>query len=70
MQVAQRWILARLRNRRIFSQANLNAAIRRLAGAMKLRVSREGIGVAKGFALSGGHPGCLQPQGHRLALSQ
>ncbi len=40
VQVAQRWILARLRNRRFFSLAELNAAIRRLLDELNLRVMR------------------------------
>ena len=32
VQVVQRWILARLRNRRFFSLAELNRAIRRTGG--------------------------------------
>lgn len=37
VQVAQRWILARLRNRRFFSLAELNAAIRRLVDELNMR---------------------------------
>ena len=40
MQVAQRWIVARLRNRRFFSLAELNAAIRDLVVALNDRVTR------------------------------
>ena len=40
VQVAQRWILARLRNRRFFSLADLNTAIRRLLDELNMRVMR------------------------------
>ena len=40
VQVAQRWIVARLRHRRFFSLADLNAAIRDLAVALNERVTR------------------------------
>ena len=40
VQVAQRWILARLRNHRFFSLADLNAAIRRLLDELNSRVMR------------------------------
>lgn len=40
VQVAQRWILARLRNRTFFSLEELNAAIREELGRLNARVSR------------------------------
>ena len=40
VQVAQRWIVARLRNRRFFSLAELNAAIRELLDQLNDRVTR------------------------------
>jgi transposase len=40
VQVAQRWILARLRNRRFFSLAEANAAIRKLVDELNMRVMR------------------------------
>ena len=40
VQIAQRWILARLRNHRFFSLAELNVAIRRLLDALNMRVMR------------------------------
>lgn len=40
VQVAQRWILARLRNHRFFSLAELNVAIRRLLDQLNMRVMR------------------------------
>ena len=40
VQVAQRWIVARLRNRRFFSLTELNAAIRELVVALNDRVTR------------------------------
>jgi transposase len=40
VQVAQRWIVARLRNRRFFSLAELNAAIRDLVDRLNDRVTR------------------------------
>lgn len=40
VQVAQRWILARLRNRRFFSLAELNGAIRQLCDELNMRVMR------------------------------
>lgn len=46
VQVAQRWILARLRNRRFFSQAELNAAIRQLRDELNMRVMR-GYGASR-----------------------
>ena len=46
VQVAQRWILARLRNRRFFSLADLNAAIRRLLDELNMRVMR-GYGASR-----------------------
>lgn len=46
VQVAQRWILARLRNRRFFSLADLNAAIRRLLDELNIRVMR-GYGASR-----------------------
>jgi len=39
--VAHRWILARLRNRRLFSLAELNAAIRPLMDDLNARVMRD-----------------------------
>jgi transposase len=41
VQVAQRWILARLRNRRFFSLAELNAAIRPLLDDLNTRIMRD-----------------------------
>lgn len=41
VQVAQRWILARLRNRRFFSLAELNAAIRPLRDDLNMRIMRD-----------------------------
>ncbi len=46
VQVAQRWILARLRNRRFFSLADLNAAIRRLVDELNMRIMR-GYGASR-----------------------
>ena len=46
MQVAQRWILARLRNRQFFSLADLNAAIRRLLDELNMRIMR-GYGASR-----------------------
>jgi transposase len=46
VQVAQRWILARLRNLRFFSLADLNAAIRRLVDELNMRVMR-GYGASR-----------------------
>ncbi len=46
VQVAQRWILARLRNLRFFSLADLNAAIRRLLDELNVRVMR-GYGASR-----------------------
>ena len=46
VQVAQRWVLARLRNRRFFSLAELNAAIRRLLDELNMRVMR-GYGASR-----------------------
>lgn len=46
VQVAQRWVLARLRNRRFFSLADLNAAIRRLVDELNMRVMR-GYGASR-----------------------
>jgi len=40
VQVAQRWILARLRNRRFFILADLNGAIRQLVNELNMRVMR------------------------------
>lgn len=40
MQIAQRWILARLRNQRFFTLAELNQAIRRLVGELNVRPMR------------------------------
>ena len=40
VQIAQRWILARLRNHRFFSLAELNTAIRSLVGALNARQMR------------------------------
>lgn len=40
VQIAQRWILARLRNQRFFSLAKLNQAIRRLVGELNARPMR------------------------------
>ena len=40
VQIAQRWIVARMRNRRFFSLAELNAAIRELADQLNDRVTR------------------------------
>jgi transposase len=41
VQVAQRWILARLRNQRFFSLAELNAAIRPLLDELNMRIMRD-----------------------------
>lgn len=46
VQVAQRWILARLRNRRFFSLPELNVAIRRLVDELNMRVMR-GYGASR-----------------------
>ena len=46
VQIAQRWILARLRNHRFFSLAELNVAIRRLRDALNMRVMR-GYGASR-----------------------
>jgi transposase len=46
VQVAQRWILARLRNRRFFCLAELNTAIRRLLDELNVRVMR-GYGASR-----------------------
>ena len=46
VQVAQRWILARLRNRRFFSLADLNAAIGQLRDELNMRVMR-GYGASR-----------------------
>ena len=46
VQVAQRWILARLRNRRFLSLAELNVAIRRLLDELNMRVMR-GYGASR-----------------------
>ena len=46
IQVAQRWILARLRNHRFFSLAELNVAIRRLLDALNMRLMR-GYGASR-----------------------
>ena len=46
VQVAQRWILARLRNHRFFSLAELNVAIRRLLDELNMRVMR-GYGASR-----------------------
>jgi len=46
VQIAQRWILARLRNRRFFSLPDLNAAIRRLLEELNSRVMR-GYGASR-----------------------
>lgn len=40
VQIAQRWILARLRNQRFFTLAELNQAIRRLVGDLNARPMR------------------------------
>ena len=47
MQVVERWILARLRNRRFFSLAELNAEIRRLLETLNARPMRH-LGVSRG----------------------
>jgi len=46
VQVAQRWILARLRNRQFFALADLNAAIRSLVDELNMRVIR-GYGASR-----------------------
>ena len=46
VQVAQRWILARLRNRQFFALADLNAAIRSLVDELNMRVMR-GCGASR-----------------------
>jgi transposase len=46
VQVAQRWILARLRNHRFFCLAELNTAIRRLLDELNVRVMR-GYGASR-----------------------
>ena len=46
VQVAQRWILARLRNGRFFSLTEFNAAIRRLVDELNMRVMR-GYGASR-----------------------
>ncbi len=46
VQIAQRWILARLRNHRFFALADLNVAIRRLLDELNMRVMR-GYGASR-----------------------
>lgn len=46
VQIAQRWILARLRNRRFFALADLNAAIRQLLDELNTRMMR-GYGASR-----------------------
>lgn len=46
VQVAQRWILARLRNHRFFSLAELNVATRRMLDELNIRVLR-GYGASR-----------------------
>jgi transposase len=46
VQIAQRWILARLRNHRFFSLAELNVAIRRLLDELNMRMMR-GYGASR-----------------------
>ena len=46
VQVAQRWILARLRNHRFFSLAELSVSIRRLLDELNMRVMR-GYGASR-----------------------
>ena len=45
VQIAQRWILARLRDRRFFSLAELNVAIRALVDRAPFSVQRLACGV-------------------------
>ena len=69
VQVAQRWILARLRNRRFFSLADLNAAIRRLVDELHMRVMR-GYGASRAdlFAtINRPNLELLPPDPHRFA---
>ena len=69
VQVAQRWVLARLRNRRFFSLAELNAAIRRLLDELNMRVMR-GYGASRAdlFAtLDRPHLQPLPPQPYEFA---
>lgn len=46
VQVAQRWILARLRNHQLFSLADLNTAIRPLLDELNMRIMR-GYGASR-----------------------
>lgn len=41
MQIVQRYVLARLRNRRFFSLAELNAAIREIVAQLNARIMRK-----------------------------
>src|SRR6195952_1753935 len=41
VQIAQRWVLARLRDRRFFSLAELNVAIRALVDELNIRLMRK-----------------------------
>ena len=58
VQVAQRWILARLRNHRFFSLAELNVVIRRLLDELNMRLMC-GYGASRGRSVR--HPGLIQP---------
>ncbi|WP_341213772.1 hypothetical protein [uncultured Limimaricola sp.] len=69
VQVAQRWVLARLRNRRFFSLADLNAAIRRLVDELNMRVMR-GYGASRAdlFAtIDRPNLQCLPPEPYMFA---
>ena len=64
VQVAQRWILARLRNHRFFSLAELNVAIRWLLDELNMRLMR-GYGASRAdlFAtLDQPNPQALPPE--------
>jgi transposase len=64
VQVVQRWIVARLRNRRFFSLAELNAALRDLADRLNGRVTRH-LGASRRTL-----PSCANRHLPRAALCQ
>ena len=61
VQVAQRWILARLRNHRFFALAELNVAIRRLMDEFNMR----GYGASRADLFATLDRPNLQPLAHK-----
>ena len=68
VQIVERWILARLRNRRFFSLAELNAAIRSLVAELNARLMRK-LGVSRAELFADDRPAGAERAAGRALLS-